>query len=84
MQIVSPTIPVANPESRLEADGAQIAEFHFASEAALERAVLLARDQSWIASCAVDRTTRTMRVQLAAGTRPAAPTGLPSGVSLLH
>jgi hypothetical protein len=84
MQIVSPAIPASNPESRLEADGAQYAEFHFASDSALERALLLARDQSWIASCAVDRTRRTLRVELAAGTRPAAPVGLPKGASVLH
>jgi hypothetical protein len=45
----------------------QRAEFRFASDAALERALELARTQSWIASCAVDRTRRTLRVVLASG-----------------
>jgi hypothetical protein len=81
MQIATPTIPVSNVTERLEAERGQFAEFQFASDSALERALLLARDQSWIASCAVDRTKRTLRVKLAAGTRPV---GLPHTAALLH
>ena len=84
MQIVTPTIPASNPqnpEARLEAERGQRAEFRFASDAALERALLLARDQSWIASWTVDRTERTLRVVLAAGTAPA---GLSRGATVLH
>jgi hypothetical protein len=82
MQIVSPAIPAST--SSTEASGAQHAEFHFASDAALERAILLARDQSWIDSCTIDRTRRTMRVVLSAGTHPAARIGLPRGAAVLH
>jgi hypothetical protein len=84
MQIVAPTIPASNtqtPEARLEAERGQRAEFRFASDAALERALLLARDQSWIASWTVDRAERTLRVVLAAGTAPA---GLPRAATVLH
>jgi hypothetical protein len=82
MQIVTPTIPVSNAEARLESKRGQCAEFQFASDAALERALLLARDQSWIASCSVDRTKRTLRVELSAGT--GALIGLPRGAAFLH
>ena len=47
--------------------GPQRAEFRFESDAALERALNLAAQQSWIAGCAVDRPRRTLRVTLAAG-----------------
>jgi hypothetical protein len=44
----------------------QRAEFRFESDAALERALALAGEQSWIAGYTVDRTRRTLRVTLAA------------------
>ena len=72
-----PLDPHAELRDPRRSDSAQYAEFRFATDAALERALLLARDQSWIASWAVDRTQRTMRVELAAGARSAAPIGLP-------
>ena len=50
----------------------QRAEFRFASDAALERALGLARSQSWIGNCTVDRAARTLRVVLSAGTAAAA------------
>jgi hypothetical protein len=84
MQIVTPSIPTPTSETRPEASRAQYAEFRFATDAALERALLLARDQSWIASWAVDRTQRTMRVELAAGARTAAPVGRPRDAAVLH
>lgn len=49
-------------------------ELRFASDAALERALALARSQRWIASCTVDRSRRTLQVVLASGAeRPAGP-----------
>ena len=45
----------------------QLAEFRFESNAALERALALAAGQSWIASYAVDRARRILRVTLAVG-----------------
>jgi hypothetical protein len=50
----------------------QLAEFHFGSDAALERALALAGEQSWIAAYTVDRTRRTLRVTLAGGPQPGA------------
>jgi hypothetical protein len=44
---------------------AQLAEFRFESDAALERALALAAAQSWIAGYTVDRVRRTLRVTLA-------------------
>ena len=81
MQIVSPAIPASNPQARLEAERGQRAELRFASDAALERELLLARDQSWIASFTVDRVDRKLRIVLASGTAPA---GLPRGAAVLH
>jgi hypothetical protein len=52
----------------------QRAEFRFESDAALERALALVPEQSWIAICSVDRARRTLRVTLAPGIpQPPAP-----------
>jgi hypothetical protein len=51
---------------------ALLAEFRFGSDAALERALALAGEQSWIAAYTVDRTRRTLRVTLAGVPQPGA------------
>jgi hypothetical protein len=60
----------------------RLAEFCFASDAALERALALAADQSWIAACTVDRARRTLRVTLCPGVPQAAPYRHAGGASL--
>jgi hypothetical protein len=69
MQLVTAT-PFVPRREETRAPGAELAEFCFESEAALERAVALAAAQSWIRSFSVDRTRRALRVTLAAGTAP--------------
>jgi hypothetical protein len=67
MQTAAPLAATPRPASSPAVTTAR-AEFHFESEAALERACALAREQSWIASCSVDRPRRTLRVVLCPGT----------------
>jgi len=61
LAFVPQTAPARAPEAL------QRAEFRFASQASLERALALLRTQSWIASCSVDRTRLTLDVVLASG-----------------
>jgi hypothetical protein len=49
------------------------AEFHFATDAALDRALALALEQPWIGELTVDRRRRTLRVTLSAGTPAVRP-----------
>ena len=60
------------PRSPKSRSAAELAEFRFESDAALERALALAAEQSWIAGCSVDRARRTLRVTLSPGTAQAA------------
>jgi hypothetical protein len=69
------------PELAPRCPGTDQAEFRFESEAALERAVALARGQSWVADCAVDRRERTLRVVLSSGTPASAARRSPAGGS---
>jgi len=65
---VPQTGPARAPEVPLRS------ELRFASDAALERALALARSQRWIAACTVDRSRRTLHVVLASGAeRPVGP-----------
>ena len=65
---VPQTGPARAPEAPLRS------ELRFASDAALERALALARSQRWIASCTVDRSRRILHVVLASGAEwPASP-----------
>lgn len=68
MQTATATGHVTSPGTLPSPAGPQRAEFRFASEEALDRALGLVREQGWIASCAVDRARRTLRVVLSAGT----------------
>jgi hypothetical protein len=78
MQTAAPLayVPQTGPARAPEA--AQRAEFRFASDAALERALALAASQSWIASCTVDRSRRTLSVVLSAGSVRALPASQPT------
>jgi hypothetical protein len=66
----TPLDPFLDPRPELapRCPGTDQAEFRFESVAALERALALAREQSWVANCAVDRSERTLRVVLSSGT----------------
>jgi hypothetical protein len=64
--------PAARPAPRAPWS-ARDAEFQFATDAALERALALALEQPWIGELAVDRRRRTLRVTLSAGTPAVAP-----------
>jgi hypothetical protein len=63
-----------DPETRPSAAGVVVS---FESDAALERALGLARSQPWVAACRVELATRTLHLELCSGaSEPPAPVRL--------
>lgn len=59
-----------DPEARPSAAGVVVS---FESDAALERALALAKSQPWVAGCRVEMGTRTLHLRLCSGASEPTP-----------